>query len=130
MNTYYLSNPGLAVTTAASDLTLKSFPDNLPAEDEAILSTIGATSQYDRALNFILNERSRELIGEWQRWETLSRTKTLLTRTKAYNLEAAPNIKEKHLLRPIPQTFIDGLLNEDGTNLSDEQQAAWQNPGY
>lgn len=130
MNTYYLSNPGLAVTTEASDLTLKTFPDNLPAEDEAILSKIGATSQYDRALNFILNERSRELIGEWQRWETLSRTKTLLTRTKAYNPEAAANIQEKHLLRPIPQTFIDGLLNDDGSNLSDEQKAAWQNPGY
>lgn len=130
MNTYYLSNPDVAPTTAASDLELKSFPSNLPAEDEAILSTIGATSDYDRALNFILNERSRELLGEWQRWETLSRTKTLVKRAKAYNPEAAANIQERHNLRPIPQSFIDGLLNEDGSNLSDEQKAAWQNPGY
>lgn len=131
MNTYYLSNPGLEVTTAASDLTLKSFPNNLPAEDEAILSNLGVSGDYQRALHFILNERSRELIGEWQRWETLSRTKTLILRTKAYNPEAAPYITEgKHELRPIPQSFIDGLLNDDGSNLTTEQQKAWQNPGY
>src|SRR5690606_36221878 len=38
MNTYYLSNPDIPVTTAASDLMLTSFPDNLPEEDEAILA--------------------------------------------------------------------------------------------
>ena len=130
MNTYYLSNPDLPVTTAASDLTLTSFPSNLPAEDEAILSQIGASSDYERALNFILNERTRELLGEWQRWETLSRTGTLIKRAKAFNPEAVNISANKHELRPIPQSFIDGLLNEDGTNLSDSQKAAWQNPGY
>lgn len=131
MNTYYLSNPDIAVTTAASDLTLNSFPSNLPAEDEAILSALGVSGDKDRAINFILNERSRELIGEWMRWETLSRTNTLIKRTKAFNPEAAANIKAgKHEYRPIPQSFIDGLLNSDGSNLSAEQKAAWQNPGY
>ena len=131
MNTYYLSNPDVAVTTDASDLTLTTFPANLPDEDEAILTAIGASGDYDRALNFILNERSRELLGEWQRWETLSRTGTLIKRAKAFNPEAAPNIKaNKHELRPIPQSFIDGLLNEDGSNLNESQKAAWQNPGY
>lgn len=131
INTYYLSNPTLDVTTASSDLTLKSFPSNLPAEDEAILSQLGVSGDYQRALHFILNERTRELIGEWQRWETLSRTGTLIQRTKAFNVEAASNIKaNKHEYRPIPQSFIDGLLNEDGTNLSAEQKKAWQNPGY
>ena len=71
MNTYYLSNPTIPVTTAASDLRLTSFPANLPAEDEAIIAKIGAASDYERALNFILNECTRELLGEWQRWETL-----------------------------------------------------------
>ena len=131
MNTYYLSNPDLEVTTAASDLTLKSFPNNLPPEDEAILSQLGVSGNYDRALHFILNERTRELLGEWQRWETLSRTETLILRAKAFNPEAAPNITaNKHELRPIPQSFLDGLLNEDGSNLTPEQQEAWQNPGY
>lgn len=131
MNTYYLSNPGLAVTTDASDLTLKIFPGNLPDEDEAILTAIGVSGDYERALNFILNERTRELLGEWQRWETLSRTGTLIKRAKAFNPEAAPGITaNKHELRPIPQSFIDGLLNEDGSNLSDSEADAWQNPGY
>lgn len=131
MNTYYLSNPNLEVTTASSDLTLKTFPANLPAEDEDVLTKVGASSDYERALHFILNERTRELIGEWQRWETLSRTNTLIKRAKAFNPEAAANITSgKHEYRPMPQSFIDGLLNDDGSNLSAEQQKAWQNPGY
>jgi len=131
MNTYYLSNPGVAVTTAASDLKLTAFPANLPAEDEEVLTKVGAGSDYERALHFILNERTRELLGEFQRWETLSRTGTLIKRAKAFNAEAAPMITaNKHELRPIPQSFIDGLLNPDGTNLSAAQKADWQNPGY
>ena len=130
MNTYYLSNPDIAVTTAASDLTLTSFPDNLPPEDEAVMAAVGASSPFDRALHFILNERTRELLGEWQRWETLSRTGTLITRTRAFNPEAVNITENKHELRPIPQDFIDGILNEDGTNLTEEQKRAWQNPGY
>lgn len=130
MNTYYLSNPSIAVTTDASDLTLTSFPNNLPAEDENILTQIGVSGNYERALHFILNERTRELLGEWQRWETLSRTGTLVQRTHAFNPEATQLTANKHELRPIPQSFIDGLLNDDGNNLSQEQKNAWQNPGY
>ena len=129
MNTYYLSNPDQPVTTAASDLTNWTW-DNLPAEDEAILAKLGVSGQQQRAIQFILNERTRELIGEWQRWETLSRTKTLVARAKAFNPEAAANVQDRHIYRPIPQTFIDGLKNEDGSDLTDEQKAAWQNPGY
>ena len=127
-NTYYLST-GIAETTAASDLQVKS-PGQLPAEDEAILAAIGATSEYDRMLNFVFNERTRECLGEWNRWEELSRAGLLVKRAKAFNPEAK-NIKAgKHELRPIPQAFIDALQNDDGTNLSAEQKAAWQNPGY
>lgn len=129
MNTYYLSNPNQPVTTAASNLTNWTW-ENLPAEDEAIIAKLGITDPQQRAIAFILNERTRELIGEWQRWETLSRTKTLVARAKAFNPEAAANIQDRHCYRPIPQSFIDGLKNEDGSDLSDEQKAAWQNPGY
>lgn len=130
INTYYLSNPELDWTTDATDLTLKTFPNNLPAEDEAVLTKLGVSGDYQRALHFILNERTRELIGEWQRWETLSRTNTLILRAKAFNPDATQIQAGKSELRPIPQTFIDQLKNSDGTNLSAEQQAAWQNPGY
>ena len=128
MNTYYLSNPTQPVTTAASNLTNWTW-DNLPAEDEAILNRLGVTGQKERALQFILNERTRELIGEWQRWETLSRTKTLVQRAKAFNTEAQA-VQARHLYRPIPQAFIDGLKNDDGSDLTDEQKKAWQNEGY
>ena len=116
-NTYYLST-GIEETTAASDLQIKSYTQ-LPAEDEAILSAIGASGDYDRMLNFIFNERTRELLGEWNRWDELARTGLLVKRAKAFNPEAAPNVQDRHMYRPIPQKFIDALQNEDGSNLSD-----------
>lgn len=127
-NTYYLST-GIERTTAASSLQIADY-NKLPAEDEAVLSAMGVTGTKERLINFILNERTRECLGEWNRWEELSRTKTLVQRAKLFNPEAAANVAEKHLLRPIPQGFIDALQNEDGTNLSDSDKAAWQNPGY
>ena len=127
-NTYYLST-GIEKTTAASDLQIASYTQ-LPAEDEEILKAIGATGDYDRMLNFIFNERTRELLGEWNRWEELSRAGLLVKRAKAFNPEAKNITAGKHELRPIPQSFIDGLQNPDGTNLSDAQKKAWQNPGY
>jgi len=75
----------------------------------------------DIDLNFILEERAKELGGEGHRWFDLKRTGTLLDRVKMYNPDAAPNIKEMHLVRPIPQTQIDRVSNP-GDFL--------QNPGY
>ena len=64
-------------------------------------------------LDFILDERARELGGEQQRWFDLKRTDKLLERVKAYNPDAKVNIKEHHLLRPIPQTQLDALITKD-----------------
>lgn len=58
-------------------------------------------------LDFILDERSRELVTEEQRRYTLLRTGTWLTRTKAFNLLAGPNIQPRDTLFPIPQSVID-----------------------
>jgi hypothetical protein len=49
-------------------------------------------------------------------------TQVFLARIKAYNSGAAPNVKDFHILRPIPQTQID--RTEGG------KDAFPQNPGY
>lgn len=129
-NSYYESLL-IDVTTDATDLTNYTV-SKLPAVDEAIIATLGYTGDYDRMMCFLLNERSRELVGEFHRWEDLARTKTLIARVKAYNTitEAANNITEKHYLRPIPQIFLDAIYNEDGRALTNEEKAAMQNAGY
>jgi len=126
-NSYYESN-NIAVTTSATNLAVAGIAP-LPANDEYIISTLGYTATYDRMLCFVLNERARELCGEYKRWEDLSRTKTLVARAKAFNPDAAPNIKDYHLLRPIPQTFLDGI-QANGSALSGTQKQTMQNPGY
>ena len=126
-NSYYESN-NIPVSTVSTNLTIAS-TSALPAEDEAVITKLGYSSQYDKMLCLVLNERTRELCGEWLRWEDLSRTKTLVTRTKAYNPQASPNIKDFHNLRPIPQTFLDGIYKE-GRPLTSDEKSAMQNPGY
>jgi len=126
-NSYYESN-NIPVVTSATDLTIAS-TSAFPAEDEAVITKLGLSGQYDRMLCLILNERTRELCGEWHRWEDLSRTKTLIPRVRAYNKEAKANIQDKHLLRPIPQTFLDGIY-KDGQPLTSSEKTAMQNPGY
>lgn len=70
-------------------------------------------------IDFILDERARELLGENMRWFDLVRTGKLIERVKKYNRHAAVNIKDFHVLRPIPQNQIDRTSN-----------GFPQNPGY
>lgn len=126
-NSYYESN-NIPVTTTATSLTIVSI-NALPAEDQAVITKLGYSSDYDKMLCLILNERTRELCGEFHRWEDLSRTKTLVARAKAYNPEATANIKDYHTLRPIPQTFLDGIYTQ-GRPLTAAEKQAMQNPGY
>ena len=60
-------------------------------------------------LDFILDERARELAGEVSRWLDLKRTGKLIERVLAHNPHAALNnaIEPRHLVRPIPQAEVD-----------------------
>ena len=60
----------------------------------------------DVTLDFILDERTRELYGEYKRWLDLKRTNKLLERVRAHNPEAAAGIADHHMLRPIPTNQI------------------------
>ncbi|MGE4587670.1 MAG: RagB/SusD family nutrient uptake outer membrane protein [Mangrovibacterium sp.] len=77
-------------------------------------------------LDMILEERAMELCGEQQRWFDLKRTGTLVSHVKAYNAQAASNIKDFHLYRPIPQAQLDAVTNLSSTAGS----GFWQNEGY
>jgi hypothetical protein len=127
-NSYYESN-NIPITTAASTPLAITNIAALPAGDEYIINALGLSATYDRMLALVLNERSRELAGEYLRWQDLSRTKTLVKRAQVFNPDAAPNIKDFHLLRPIPQTFLDGI-QAGGVALTGAQKQAMQNPGY
>jgi len=62
----------------------------------------------DITLDFILEERTRELLAEHCRWTDLVRTGTLLERVRKYDEgPAAINIQDKHMLRPIPKRQIE-----------------------
>lgn len=114
-----MSQNNIPVTTAASASFAVTNIAALP----------GLSGNYDRMLCFILNERSRELCGEYKRWQDLARTQTLVRRVQTFNLEGGPNVKFFHTLRPIPQTFLDGI-QASGVALSGSQKQSIQNPGY
>lgn len=74
----------------------------------------------DVNMNFILDERSRELFSEEHRRYTLIRTGTWFARTQLYNKYTGPRIIARDSLLPIPQNVIDANLTKPMP----------QNPGY
>ncbi|MFT4093624.1 MAG: RagB/SusD family nutrient uptake outer membrane protein [Niabella sp.] len=73
-----------------------------------------AVSASEVTMDYILDERARELLAEENRRMTLMRTGTLVTRTLLYNTQTINpvlGISDNNLLMPIPQTEID--LNKD-----------------
>jgi hypothetical protein len=61
------------------------------------------------SVDLILDERARELMGEYSRWFDLKRTGKLVERVKKYNPWSGKGsqITDKHYVRPIPQSEID-----------------------
>lgn len=72
----------------------------------------------DVDIDYILDERARELATEEPRRLTLVRLGKLYERVKKYNPVSGPSIQEFHTLWPIPQTEIDSNLGAElGQNL-------------
>ncbi|MEP6833364.1 MAG: RagB/SusD family nutrient uptake outer membrane protein, partial [Gemmatimonas sp.] len=74
-------------------------------------------------IDFIMDEREREMAGEFTRWYDLVRpgAQYFVDRVKKYNPHGSAFVALKHALRPIPQSQIDGVLK--GPKYP-------QNPGY
>lgn len=112
------------------------------ARDNVIFDALKATGgemfagdeTHQKVMNFILNERTRELTGEYLRWEDLARCRQLEVRHKAFNDAGVRGQgtfdKNIHYYRPIPQHFLDAVTDQSGVNLTDEAKKAMQNPGY
>jgi hypothetical protein len=83
-------------------------------------SNASPVSAGDIDIDFILEERSRELLCEEHRRYTLLRTGKWLERVKMYNHNGGQVAREIDQLFPIPQSVIDA-------NLTQEMP---QNPGF
>jgi len=91
-----------------------------PAQYTAAVAAQQVTAA-QMTIDFLLEERSRELFAEDTRWWDLARTKTLVSRVQLYNTEASAGVQPFNMLRPIPQSQID---------LVTEGPPYPQNPGY
>jgi hypothetical protein len=76
----------------------------------------------DLTIDFVMDERERELLGEQSRWLDLARWGNLIERVKKFNPQGAAFIKSHHVLRPIPQLQIDRVTGNAASFP--------QNPGY
>ncbi len=115
--TYLCSNTGYDKLTVSKD-----YSEELKA---ATPSTI--------TIEYILDERLREYWGEGYRWFDLARTQTWEKLAGVYHIsdangrspkEVKRDIKKHYYLRPIPQGMLDAL------QMTEEEKAAYQNPGY
>ncbi len=86
-------------------------------------------------INYILAERSREYFGEGMRWFDLVRTQKWGELAGSYQIAGTTygdhnpqtitrTIEPKFYLRPIPQAQLDGM------EMTADEKAAYQNPGY
>lgn len=95
-----------------------------PGHEQAMIDATPATIDID----YILDERSRELCGEQHRWFDLKRTGKWRERSNSYSINGIEtfnrNILSHYDLRPIPLNQIDLMGN------SKAEKEAYQNPGY
>ena len=122
----YMGGSAALDNTEANNLATETlFTTNAPSE--LYPANVGSTP--DRFIHFILNERTRELCGEFYRWEDLVRTETFYDRTKAFNADISASFAPFHKLRPIP--YLQMIAQQvNGKPMSPSDMTAYQNPGY
>jgi len=100
----------------------QNMPDKAAQAVNEVRKRAGASEINASQMNmdFLLDERIRELSGEESRRFTLVRTKKLVERAKKYNNAIKDKITDKDILWPIPQVIEDA---NTGASFP-------QNPGY
>jgi hypothetical protein len=119
---------------------------------------VEASSDADKFIQFIYNERARELIFEELTVEDLHNAGILYERVRDRDMMGAPvtstgtaafpfpdddlnvalgangngkgQLQKFHTFKPWPQSFLDVLTDEQGNALDAAAKAAYQNPGY
>ncbi|MDR1716156.1 MAG: RagB/SusD family nutrient uptake outer membrane protein [Prevotella sp.] len=133
-NTYYESNNNMPETTAPTKSVMQfaSVSDIFNSTKE-FYDVLNASSDAEKFMVFIMNERSRELMGELHRWPDLARSKQLEKRFEAFNdgsvITGSAFKASKHYLRPLPQTFLNAVT-KNGQSLSAGEKQAMQNPEW
>jgi hypothetical protein len=130
--------------------TPKADKENYPAE---------ASTNEQKFVHFVYNERARELIFELQTVEDLHNAGILYERVRDRDMMGAPStskgtdkfpfpvddistgalgargvgkgqLQKFHTFKPWPQSFLDLLTDENGNALDAAAKVAYQNPGY
>jgi starch-binding outer membrane protein, SusD/RagB family len=107
---------------------------NVLKEEDNSAAMISATPAVI-TIDYILEERSRELYGEGYRWFDLVRTQTWAAKAASYEIGGSNladhtpvthtrDIQLYHYLRPIPIGQLDGL------EMTEQEKYNYQNPGY
>ena len=108
--------------------------NNIAKTDDNSAAMIAATPEVID-IDYILAESSREYYGEGFRWFDLVRTQKWSEIAATYKIASSTkgdhnaqtitrNIQPYLYLRPIPQSQLDGM------EMTAEEKAAYQNPGY
>jgi hypothetical protein len=121
----FMGGPATLHNTETTNLaTDVLFTTNAPSENYPPNNSTTA-----RFIHFMLNERTRELCGEFYRWEDLVRTETFFERTKLFNPDISASFAQYHKLRPIP--YLQMLVQTvNGHPMTTEDMASYQNQGY
>ncbi len=100
----------------------QNMPDKAAQAVNEVRKRAGASEITGAQMNmdFLLDERIRELVGEESRRFTLVRTNTLVERVKKYNNSIKDKITDNNILWPIPQVIRDANTGAPFP----------QNPGY
>ncbi len=105
---YFTSRTPEAVGYINALRTRAAYPAGDPSKIQVTAADISTNF-----VDFILDERSKELMGENMRWFDLARTGKFIERVNLHNKDLVGIMLPKHVIRPIPQDQINSVTTGD-----------------